>query len=157
MITQKLLGGLPCYQEDEPCQLQRPRDLSSADGAQQAANWPVTSSMLGEMKRLVIFIGILLNHRFYVVVQSQWFSPLFPRQIEALQEVLEKLKSKQLPSSEKKLGWVPTVRTLDVCRSLNYCMFNVLGNTEHPHHPWNKKVWPLCLNMVTNPSKLLHQ
>ncbi|XP_039984074.1 survival motor neuron protein-like isoform X4 [Xiphias gladius] len=31
--------------------------------------------------------------------------------IEALQEVLEKLKSKQLPSSEKKLGWLPSVRT----------------------------------------------
>ncbi|XP_054458138.1 cocaine- and amphetamine-regulated transcript protein-like [Anoplopoma fimbria] len=27
--------------------------------------------------------------------------------IEALQDVLEKLKNKQLPSSEKKLGWVP--------------------------------------------------
>ncbi|XP_043985196.1 cocaine- and amphetamine-regulated transcript protein-like isoform X2 [Gambusia affinis] len=27
--------------------------------------------------------------------------------IEALQEVLEKLKNKQLPSSEKKLGWLP--------------------------------------------------
>lgn len=33
-------------------------------------------------------------------------------QIEALQEVLEKLKSKRLPSAEKKLGWVPSVRTL---------------------------------------------
>ncbi|KAK2908258.1 hypothetical protein Q8A73_009331 [Channa argus] len=30
--------------------------------------------------------------------------------IEALQEVLEKLKSKQLPSLEKKLGWLPSVR-----------------------------------------------
>ncbi|XP_014857902.1 PREDICTED: cocaine- and amphetamine-regulated transcript protein-like isoform X1 [Poecilia mexicana] len=29
--------------------------------------------------------------------------------IEALQEVLEKLKNKQLPSSEKKLGWLPPV------------------------------------------------
>ncbi|XP_053287502.1 cocaine- and amphetamine-regulated transcript protein [Pleuronectes platessa] len=28
--------------------------------------------------------------------------------IEALQEVLEKLKSKQLPSTEKKLGWPPS-------------------------------------------------
>ncbi|KAI4789511.1 hypothetical protein KUCAC02_031649 [Chaenocephalus aceratus] len=27
--------------------------------------------------------------------------------IEALQEVLERLKNKQLPSSERKLGWLP--------------------------------------------------
>jgi hypothetical protein len=30
-------------------------------------------------------------------------------QIEALQEVLEKLRSKEMPS-EKKLGWLPSVR-----------------------------------------------
>ncbi|CAB1421948.1 unnamed protein product [Pleuronectes platessa] len=35
----------------------------------------------------------------------------FEEQIEALQEVLEKLKSKQLPSTEKKLGWPPSVRS----------------------------------------------
>ncbi|XP_029906176.1 cocaine- and amphetamine-regulated transcript protein-like [Myripristis murdjan] len=35
--------------------------------------------------------------------------------IEALQEVLEKLKSKQLPSSEKKLGWVPTCDADEQC------------------------------------------
>ncbi|XP_037624767.1 uncharacterized protein LOC119487814 isoform X1 [Sebastes umbrosus] len=32
--------------------------------------------------------------------------------IEALQEVLEKLKNKQLPSSEKKLGWLPAASSV---------------------------------------------
>uniref|UniRef100_A0AAQ6IIE3 Cocaine- and amphetamine-regulated transcript protein n=1 Tax=Anabas testudineus TaxID=64144 RepID=A0AAQ6IIE3_ANATE len=36
-------------------------------------------------------------------------------QIEALQEVLEKLKSKQLPSSEKKLGWLPSCDAGEQC------------------------------------------
>ncbi|XP_059197806.1 cocaine- and amphetamine-regulated transcript protein [Centropristis striata] len=35
--------------------------------------------------------------------------------IEALQEVLEKLKNKQLPSSEKKLGWVPACDAGEQC------------------------------------------
>ncbi|XP_033478487.1 cocaine- and amphetamine-regulated transcript protein-like [Epinephelus lanceolatus] len=35
--------------------------------------------------------------------------------IEALQEVLEKLKNKQLPSSEKKLGWVPSCDAGEQC------------------------------------------
>ncbi|XP_033821438.1 cocaine- and amphetamine-regulated transcript protein-like [Periophthalmus magnuspinnatus] len=35
--------------------------------------------------------------------------------IEALQEVLEKLKGKQLPSSEKKLGWVPLCDAGELC------------------------------------------
>ncbi|XP_026179055.1 cocaine- and amphetamine-regulated transcript protein-like [Mastacembelus armatus] len=35
--------------------------------------------------------------------------------IEALQEVLEKLKSKQLPSSEKKLGWLPSCDAGEQC------------------------------------------
>ncbi|XP_044055945.1 cocaine- and amphetamine-regulated transcript protein-like [Siniperca chuatsi] len=35
--------------------------------------------------------------------------------IEALQEVLEKLKNKQLPSSEKKLGWVPACAAGEQC------------------------------------------
>ncbi|KTG45398.1 hypothetical protein cypCar_00043539 [Cyprinus carpio] len=30
--------------------------------------------------------------------------------IEALQEVLEKLRNKQIPTAEKKFGWVPSVR-----------------------------------------------
>ncbi|KAK1148226.1 cocaine- and amphetamine-regulated transcript protein-like [Acipenser oxyrinchus oxyrinchus] len=35
--------------------------------------------------------------------------------IEALQEVLEKLKSKRLPSAEKKLGWVPSCDAGEQC------------------------------------------
>uniref|UniRef100_A0A3Q3A4Y8 CART prepropeptide n=1 Tax=Kryptolebias marmoratus TaxID=37003 RepID=A0A3Q3A4Y8_KRYMA len=35
--------------------------------------------------------------------------------IEALQEVLEKLKNKQLPSSEKKLGWLPPCDAGEQC------------------------------------------
>uniref|UniRef100_A0A1A7YKG8 Uncharacterized protein n=1 Tax=Iconisemion striatum TaxID=60296 RepID=A0A1A7YKG8_9TELE len=35
--------------------------------------------------------------------------------IEALQEVLEKLRNKQLPSSEKKLGWLPPCDAGDQC------------------------------------------
>ncbi|XP_029285586.1 cocaine- and amphetamine-regulated transcript protein-like [Cottoperca gobio] len=35
--------------------------------------------------------------------------------IEALQEVLEKLKNQQLPSSEKKLGWVPACGAGEQC------------------------------------------
>ncbi|XP_023137232.1 cocaine- and amphetamine-regulated transcript protein-like [Amphiprion ocellaris] len=35
--------------------------------------------------------------------------------IEALQEVLEKLKNKQLPSSEKKLGWLPACDAGEQC------------------------------------------
>uniref|UniRef100_A0A3Q0RZE7 CART prepropeptide n=1 Tax=Amphilophus citrinellus TaxID=61819 RepID=A0A3Q0RZE7_AMPCI len=35
--------------------------------------------------------------------------------IEALQEVLEKLKGKQLPSSEKKLGWLPACDAGEQC------------------------------------------
>ncbi|KAF3690534.1 Cocaine- and amphetamine-regulated transcript protein CART(1-39) CART(42-89) Precursor [Channa argus] len=35
--------------------------------------------------------------------------------IEALQEVLEKLKSKQLPSLEKKLGWLPSCDAGEQC------------------------------------------
>ncbi|XP_034438207.1 cocaine- and amphetamine-regulated transcript protein-like [Hippoglossus hippoglossus] len=35
--------------------------------------------------------------------------------IEALQEVLEKLKSKQLPSTEKKLGWLPSCDAGEQC------------------------------------------
>ncbi|KAG2464089.1 CART protein, partial [Polypterus senegalus] len=35
--------------------------------------------------------------------------------IEALQEVLEKLKSKRMPSAEKKLGWVPSCDAGEQC------------------------------------------
>ncbi|KAM4549488.1 cocaine- and amphetamine-regulated transcript protein-like [Odontesthes bonariensis] len=35
--------------------------------------------------------------------------------IEALQEVLEKLRNKQLPSSEKKLGWLPPCDAGEEC------------------------------------------
>ncbi|XP_062324777.1 cocaine- and amphetamine-regulated transcript protein-like [Osmerus eperlanus] len=35
--------------------------------------------------------------------------------IEALQEVLEKLKNKQMPSSEKKLGWLPSCDAGEQC------------------------------------------
>ncbi|XP_018601386.2 cocaine- and amphetamine-regulated transcript protein [Scleropages formosus] len=35
--------------------------------------------------------------------------------IEALQEVLEKLKNKQMPSAEKKLGWVPSCDAGEQC------------------------------------------
>ncbi|KAM8888354.1 cocaine- and amphetamine-regulated transcript protein-like [Synchiropus picturatus] len=35
--------------------------------------------------------------------------------IEALQEVLEKLKSQQPPSSEKKLGWLPSCDAGEQC------------------------------------------
>uniref|UniRef100_A0A3B3CAS1 CART prepropeptide n=1 Tax=Oryzias melastigma TaxID=30732 RepID=A0A3B3CAS1_ORYME len=35
--------------------------------------------------------------------------------IEALQEVLEKLRNKQLPSSEKKLGWLPPCDAGEQC------------------------------------------
>ncbi|CAL1593413.1 unnamed protein product [Knipowitschia caucasica] len=35
--------------------------------------------------------------------------------IEALQEVLEKLKGNLLPSSEKKLGWVPLCDAGELC------------------------------------------
>ncbi|XP_028260619.1 cocaine- and amphetamine-regulated transcript protein-like [Parambassis ranga] len=35
--------------------------------------------------------------------------------IEALQEVLEKLRNKQLPSSEKKLGWLPACDAGEQC------------------------------------------
>ncbi|XP_048831755.1 cocaine- and amphetamine-regulated transcript protein [Brienomyrus brachyistius] len=35
--------------------------------------------------------------------------------IEALQEVLEKLKNKRLPSAEKKLGWVPSCDAGEQC------------------------------------------
>ncbi|XP_047231198.1 cocaine- and amphetamine-regulated transcript protein-like [Girardinichthys multiradiatus] len=35
--------------------------------------------------------------------------------IEALQEVLEKLKNKQLPPSEKKLGWLPPCDASEQC------------------------------------------
>ena len=47
-----------------------------------------------------------------LVVDVSWLKCVLCPQIEALQEVLEKLKNKQLPSSEKKLGWVSAVRTL---------------------------------------------
>ncbi|XP_058494310.1 cocaine- and amphetamine-regulated transcript protein-like [Solea solea] len=60
--------------------------------------------------------------------------------IEALQEVLEKLKSKQLPSTEKKLGWLPScdmgqqcalrkgsrIGKLCSCPGGTVCNFNVL-------------------------------
>uniref|UniRef100_H3APP6 Cocaine- and amphetamine-regulated transcript 1 n=2 Tax=Latimeria chalumnae TaxID=7897 RepID=H3APP6_LATCH len=35
--------------------------------------------------------------------------------IEALQEVLEKLKNKRVPSAEKKLGWVPSCDAGEQC------------------------------------------
>ncbi|XP_069042127.1 cocaine- and amphetamine-regulated transcript protein [Lepisosteus oculatus] len=35
--------------------------------------------------------------------------------IEALQEVLEKLKNKRMPSAEKKLGWVPSCDAGEQC------------------------------------------
>ncbi|KAG5847960.1 cocaine- and amphetamine-regulated transcript protein-like [Anguilla rostrata] len=35
--------------------------------------------------------------------------------IEALQEVLEKLKNKQMPSAEKKLGWLPSCDAGEQC------------------------------------------
>ncbi|KAK5907697.1 hypothetical protein CesoFtcFv8_005517 [Champsocephalus esox] len=35
--------------------------------------------------------------------------------IEALQEVLERLKNKQLPSSERKLGWLPACDAGEQC------------------------------------------
>ncbi|XP_066551586.1 cocaine- and amphetamine-regulated transcript protein [Amia ocellicauda] len=35
--------------------------------------------------------------------------------IEALQEVLEKLKSKRMPASEKKMGWVPSCDAGEQC------------------------------------------
>ncbi|KAK6325352.1 cocaine- and amphetamine-regulated transcript protein-like [Coregonus clupeaformis] len=35
--------------------------------------------------------------------------------IEALQEVLEKLKNKQMPLSEKKLGWLPSCDAGEQC------------------------------------------
>ncbi|KAM6921669.1 cocaine- and amphetamine-regulated transcript protein-like [Xenentodon cancila] len=35
--------------------------------------------------------------------------------IEALQEVLQKLKNKQLPASEKKLGWLPPCDAGEQC------------------------------------------
>ncbi|XP_043934983.1 cocaine- and amphetamine-regulated transcript protein-like [Protopterus annectens] len=35
--------------------------------------------------------------------------------IEALQEVLEKLKNKRMPSSEKRLGWVPSCDAGEQC------------------------------------------
>ncbi|KAG9343364.1 hypothetical protein JZ751_014345, partial [Albula glossodonta] len=36
-------------------------------------------------------------------------------QIEALQEVLEKLKNKRMPSAEKKLGWLPSCDAGEQC------------------------------------------
>ncbi|XP_019393973.1 PREDICTED: cocaine- and amphetamine-regulated transcript protein [Crocodylus porosus] len=41
--------------------------------------------------------------------------PAVRLQIVALQEVLEKLKSKRLPSVEKKLGWVPSCDAGEQC------------------------------------------
>ncbi|KAL6469531.1 hypothetical protein MHYP_G00230550 [Metynnis hypsauchen] len=35
--------------------------------------------------------------------------------IDALQEVLEKLRNKQIPSTEKRLGWVPSCEAGEQC------------------------------------------
>ncbi|KAL7397504.1 hypothetical protein ABVT39_023191 [Epinephelus coioides] len=55
--------------------------------------------------------------------------------IEALQEVLEKLKNKQLPSSEKKLGWVPAVKVEDLTLYFMNSVDLFVSGRPHPVSP----------------------
>ncbi|KAG7456787.1 hypothetical protein MATL_G00239650 [Megalops atlanticus] len=73
----------------------------------------------------LFFLGVTCSVFFLLVrsddsldarsLQNPMKTPEEKELIEALQEVLEKLKNKRMPSAEKKLGWLPSCDAGEQC------------------------------------------